>query len=145
MSVDGRRHIRVINDHAFIDDIIERTVTDFNAARTTVSVEGGSYRVLFSPETVAALTQPIKVSISGSSIEKKTSRWLESMGQAVLDPRITITDDPSIDYAVSSSAFDGEGTPTQKRHILEAGVLKGFIHSLATAAACYEPKCEARD
>jgi PmbA protein len=32
--------------------------------------------------------------------------------------------------------YDGEGTVTQKRPIVEAGVLRGFVHTLSTAHKC---------
>ncbi|NUQ34499.1 MAG: TldD/PmbA family protein [Planctomycetaceae bacterium] len=118
-----------------VDDLIATAVDDFRSARTTRQIESGQYRVLFTPEAVSDLLKPVLSSINGSNVEKGVSRWKDSIGKRVLDPRVSIIDDPADPRGISSSTFDGEGTPTQVRRLIDAGTLTGFVHTRATAAA----------
>jgi len=63
----------------------------------------------------------------GSIIEGK-------IGQRLASDCLTIVDDGTIPGSWGSYAYDSEGTPSQKRVIVESGVLKGYMHSLETAA-----------
>ncbi len=109
---------------------------DYNVARKVVPVEKGSYRVLFAPTAVCDLLMPIAVSVNGQNIARKTSRFVESMGEELFDKRLTIEDDPHRPDSPAGGLYDGEGVVTQKRPIVEAGVLKGFVHTLSTAHKC---------
>lgn len=106
---------------------------EFRIARKTAPFKTGTYPVLFSPSALSDILMPIGVSINGLNIAKKTSRFVESLGEKLFDERLTITDDPFDPQGPGGSQFDGEGMPTQKRAIIEKGVLKGFVHSLSTA------------
>lgn len=109
-------------------------------ARKVVPFAPGSYPVLFSPAAFSDILTPIGVSINGINIAKKTSSFVESMGKQLFDERLTLTDDPAHPEGCASSLYDGEGTVTRKRPIIEKGVLRAFIHTLSTAQECgHEP------
>lgn len=77
--------------------------------------------------------------ISGDSI-------LEGkLGTRVASELITVVDDSTIPLSWGSYAYDSEGTPGQRRVLIENGMLKGFMHSLETAARMgAEPNGSAR-
>lgn len=129
----GRSANRLLSN-ADVDAVVAEAVELFTDARKSAPCPAGKYRVLITPECLDDFLTPIGANINGINVEKKTSRWLESRGQQVFDERITITDDPSLADGIGSSAFDGEGTPTRRNVIIERGVLKSFMHTLATAA-----------
>lgn len=106
---------------------------EFKVARKTAPLKTGTYPVLFAPSALADILMPIAVSINGLNIAKKTSRLVESLGEKLFDERVTITDDPLHPEGPSGSMYDGEGTVTSRRAIIEKGVLRGFVHSLSTA------------
>ncbi len=113
---------------------------DFLLARKNAPVKAGKFRVLFSPDALIDILMPIGVSINGLNIEKKTSRWVDSLGEKLFDERLTLVDDPFHEEGPSGGLYDGEGMCTQKRALIEKGVLKGFLHTLSTAKACgHEP------
>jgi len=56
------------------------------------------------------------------------------LGTKVAAECISIIDDSTIPGSWGSYAYDSEGVPGQKRVLVEKGVLKGFLHSLETAA-----------
>jgi len=62
----------------------------------------------------------------GSIIEGK-------MGQKIGAECVTIVDDGTVPGSWGSYAYDSEGTPSQRRVIVEKGMLKGYMHSLETA------------
>jgi PmbA protein len=118
---------------------------EFNAARKVVPLPAGSYPVLFAPQAFCDLLMPINVSADGQNIARKTSRFVDALGEKLFDERLTLTDDPHLADGPGSGAFDGEGVPTRERAIVEKGVLRGFVHTLATAAKCgHEPTGNAR-
>ena len=54
-------------------------------------------------------------------------------GTRVAPDIVTVIDDPTIDRAYGSFAYDSEGTPAKRHVLIEKGILKGFLHSLETA------------
>ncbi|MCA8939838.1 MAG: TldD/PmbA family protein, partial [Planctomycetes bacterium] len=126
---------RVLTE-ADIDEVVERAASDFLAARKSAEVKEGSYRVLLSPDALSDALTPVTVCANGLNIEKKISRWVDSLGEKVFGDNISIWDDPQTKDGPSTSLYDGEGVPTQRRPIIEKGVLKSFAHSRLTAARC---------
>ena len=108
----------------------------FKVARKVMPLKKGTYRVLFAPTAVCDLLMPISASVNGVNIQRKTSRFVESLGENLFDARLTLHDDPHFAGSPGHSLFDGEGIATQRRAIVEAGTLKGFIHTLSTAHRC---------
>ena len=55
------------------------------------------------------------------------------MNQKIATKLLSIIDDGIMAKGLSSKPFDGEGVPTQKRIILDKGVLKGFLYNTIVA------------
>lgn len=125
------------------DKILEEArlaAEEFQIARNTVPFERGKYPVLFTPDALGDILMPIGVSVNGNNIEKKTSRFVDAMGEQLFDERLTLMDDPFHEQGPAGGLYDGEGVPTQRRAIIEKGVLNGFVHTLKTAKRCgHEP------
>lgn len=64
--------------------------------------------------------------IDGENVKYGRSLWKDSLGQDVASKCLNITDDPTA-RAPLSCVFDDEGTPTERRPIIEGGVLRSFI------------------
>jgi TldD protein len=56
------------------------------------------------------------------------------LGTPVASELVTVVDDATIERSWGSYRYDSEGTPGRRRVLIENGVLKGFMHSLETAA-----------
>lgn len=126
---------RVIDDSEILSKARE-AAEEFKMARTLLPFGKGKYRVLFSPQTVTDLLIPLAVGLNGMNIARKTSRFVDSLGEQVIDKRISLQDDPFQRDSSYGAVYDGEGVPTQKRAIIDSGVLKGFFHTLSTAQKC---------
>ena len=89
--------------------------------------------VLFDPRVSGGLLRHLSSAISGGAIARGTSFLKDSMGKPVMASGITVIDDPHRPRGFRSSAFDGEGLPTQRRAIVENGVLTTWILDLRSA------------
>jgi PmbA protein len=71
--------------------------------------------------------------ISGSSLYRKSSFLLDSLGKQIASPLLNIEELPHIKKGVASSVFDSEGVATKPRKLLENGVLQGYVLSSYSA------------
>jgi PmbA protein len=83
--------------------------------------------VVFDPDVARSLVGSLAGCIVGGALWRKSSYLLEREGTAVASPLVTIIDDPLIVRGPGSRPFDGEGLPSRRNSIVEAGVLKGFL------------------
>ena len=134
LTIYDYKQSRKLLDKTDVEKLVRDVADEFSIARNPAPFQAGTCRVLFHPDAVGDLLMPAAVAINGVNIEEKTSRWVEARGSQVLDKRITIWDDPAHEEAPSQSGYDGEGTPTQRRALIDQGVLTGFVHSRSTAA-----------
>jgi PmbA protein len=101
----------------------ERTVRRLNARKiSTMQVP-----VLFEAPIAASLLGHFVGAVSGSSLYRKSSFLLDQLGHQVFSSNIHIEDVPDIRKGLASGAFDGEGVKTQRRTIVENGVLQGYF------------------
>jgi len=101
----------------------ERTVRRLNARKlATMQVP-----VLFEAPIAASLLGHFVGAVSGSSLYRKSSFLLDQLGKQVFSSIIHIEDVPDIRKGLASGAFDGEGVKTQRRTIVENGVLNGYF------------------
>jgi PmbA protein len=96
-------------------------------------VKSGTMPVVFDPRVGGSLVGHLLGAITGSAIARRTSFLLESLGEQLFDSGLSIIDDPLRMRGLSSRAFDGEGLPTQRRAIIENGVLTGWMMESASA------------
>jgi PmbA protein len=75
----------------------------------------------------------IAMGVNGKAEQKKTTPLLGRLGEKMLDPRITITDDPLLPLGLSSAPFDDEGVCGARLDLFRRGVFKSFIYDLQTA------------
>ena len=83
--------------------------------------------VLFEAPIAASLIGHFVGAVSGSSLYRKSSFLLDQLGKQIFSPNIHIEDVPDIPRGLGSSAFDDEGVKTQRRAIVEEGVLQGYF------------------
>ena len=110
------------------------------AAERTVShlgyqpIETGVYRVCFTPEAFLSLLGAFSSMFSARAVLDGVSLSnRDSIGDSLAVPYLSLYDDGLHPGHLSAAPFDGEGTPTQKLCLIEAGKLRNFLHSEATA------------
>jgi PmbA protein len=71
---------------------------------------------------------------SADNVQKGRSLFAGKIGQRVASDGVTIVDDARLAGGGRSAPFDGEGIATQRRTLVERGTLRGYLHSIKTAA-----------
>ena len=125
-------------DYEYTHSRDAKTLDDFSAvakcaAEYTVqklgaqSISTGKMPVIFSQRMVAGLWGELLAAINGTNLYRDASFLKDTVGKAILNKCVTIVEDPYIKRGWASSYFDKEGVATQKRDLVKAGVLQGYI------------------
>jgi PmbA protein len=83
--------------------------------------------VIFDPDTAASLVRAIAGAASGPSLYRRASFLLDRLGTRVAAPAVTIVDDGSLEAALGSRPFDGEGLATRRTAVVQEGVLASYL------------------
>lgn len=116
-----------------IDQICHPIKENFQLCQKSSSIKSGNYKVLFTPKGFKTLISILTSALNGKSVQKGISPLSEKLGDPLLDERISLIDDGTIEQGLSSAPFDGEGTPVQKNVLFDKGILKSFIYDKQTA------------
>ncbi len=115
-----------------VEEAAERTIAHLDYA----PISTGRYVCVFSPEAFLDLIGAFsgmfnaRAVLDGVSLSRR-----DSLGESLAVPFLSIHDNGLHPGNIGATAFDGEGTPTQRLALLEGGVLRNFLHSEATARA----------
>ena len=83
--------------------------------------------VVFDPDAARALVRLVFSVVSGGAIYRKASYLCGREGTEVASKLVTISDEPHIVRGPGSRGYDGEGLPTRRNVIVEAGALKTYL------------------
>ncbi|WP_417720375.1 TldD/PmbA family protein [Salipiger sp.] len=93
----------------------------------------GAYPVLFDERIASSLIGHMMAAINGTAVARGAS-WLRgAVGEQVLPDGLSLIEDPHRPRASGSRPFDAEGLATQRRAVIENGILTGYTLDLATA------------
>ncbi len=146
LAVDGsKRHRgrRRISGHMgfelFEDDIPEQVghqaaeeavtmlrAVDAPAGQMPVVVSNGWGGVLFH--------EAVGHGLEADGIQRGTSFYTGKIGQRVGSELVTLVDDATVPNLRGSFNVDDEGTPSQKKVLIEKGVLRGYMYDILTAS-----------
>jgi PmbA protein len=70
---------------------------------------------------------------NAESIQRKRSYLVDKLGKRIGSEDLSVSDEPRIEWAVGSTAFDGEGTAAAKKKIIDRGRLVSYLHDSYTA------------
>jgi PmbA protein len=98
------------------------------------AIATGKYPVVFSAEAFLSLLDAFSNMFNAQSVlDNRSLSTVETLGTAIASPLLSVYDDALHPDNISAETFDGEGTPTRRLPIIEAGVLTNFLHSAGTA------------
>ncbi|NMF90161.1 metalloprotease PmbA [Aromatoleum petrolei] len=89
--------------------------------------------VLFDATLAVSLIGNFVYAVSGGSLYRKSSFLLDSLGQPVFSPLVSISERPHLPKAFGSSPFDSDGVATHDREVVTDGVLQGYFLSTYSA------------
>ena len=100
--------------------------------------QGESFRgpIVLSPDAVLEFLLPtLTGAMCADTVRKGRSPLASKVGQLVASPLLTLWEDGRLPGGPSSSAFDREGMPVQRRQLVTSGVLNGFLYNHYEARA----------
>ena len=115
-------------------DFIDPVKVGVHAARQAVTMAGAGY--------CPAGVMPVAIengfggvifheacghSLEASSVAYGASQFAGKLGQSIANPKVTAIDDGTIPGAWGSINIDDEGTPAQRKVLIEKGVLKTYM------------------
>ncbi|HIG78917.1 MAG TPA: metalloprotease PmbA [Cycloclasticus sp.] len=107
----------------------ERTVNRLGAR----SLSTRKCPVMFAADVSGGLIGHFISAIRGGNLYRKSTFLLDSLGSQVFPDFIDIYEQPLLSQAMGSASYDSEGVATSQRHIVEAGVVQGYVLSSYSA------------
>lgn len=97
---------------------------------------GGPHTVVLNPAMAGVFIHEAFGHLSEADFlyENEKMKSLMHVGRKMGVPELNVVDDGSVGALLGTQAYDDEGTPTGKTHLIKNGVLAGHLHSLETAA-----------
>ncbi|MSO75830.1 MAG: TldD/PmbA family protein [Alphaproteobacteria bacterium] len=89
--------------------------------------------VVYEQRLAGGLIRNLAGAINGAAIARGTSFLKDKLGTRILPVGVTVIDDPLRARGLASKPFDGEGLATQRRHVVEDGVLTTWFLDLRSA------------
>ena len=105
----------------------------FRMAENIAPIQSGDMPVIFAPVGMGVLGLTLVLGLNGKNVLFGASPLAGKLGERIADQRFSLADNPLIDYASSSSKYDGEGIPHQVTPLIENGVVRNFLYDLDTA------------
>ncbi len=87
--------------------------------------------VIVDPDVAGSFIGGIVQALNGERVLQRASFLGALLGQRIASELFSLTDDGTRAKGLASAPFDGEGVPTQKRALVEKGVLKSFVYNTA--------------
>jgi PmbA protein len=88
--------------------------------------ETAAMTVMIDNRAVGRILNVLGAALQGGNIQQKRSFLEGKLGQQVVSPLVSITDDPLVPKGFGSRKFDNEGIAAKPRPIIENGVLKSY-------------------
>lgn len=90
--------------------------------------------VIFENRLAAQVISPFVQAMAGTAITRGVSFLKDRLGQQVLSDAVTLIDDPFRPRGLGSTPFDDEGVAVERRELISAGVINGWMLNTASAA-----------
>jgi PmbA protein len=83
--------------------------------------------VIFDPMTASSLVGQLASCVNGYSVYRQTSFLAGRLGDSIAASSITVLDDGRRPGGLGSKPFDGEGLPTRRTTVVDAGTLTSYL------------------
>ncbi len=113
-----------------IGDTAARRTLDRMAPRRPKT---GAYPVIYDERVSSSLIGHLIMAANGGQIARGASWLMGALGEELLPSSLSLIEDPLKPRRGSTRPFDAEGLPTQRRAVIENGVLTGWTLDLANA------------
>lgn len=118
-----------------VTEVVDEAVGDALSKIGAGFVDSGKYNVIISGNQMRSLLSVFSNAFSAKAVMDGMSRLKGLEGEKIAADIVTITDDPQRDGNAAGTNFDAEGVATHRKSVVDAGVLKTFLHNRETALA----------
>lgn len=117
-------------DYNYLSDIL---IDRISRAINLEKLSSGVYPVILPPAAAARFLGIIASGLNAQAVWKGVSPLAGKTGEKVFSDSLTLIDDPQIEGSPYTIPFDGEGVNPLRRHLIDKGVVNGFIADLKYA------------
>jgi PmbA protein len=89
--------------------------------------------VILDPWAAASFLGVLARALSAEEVRKGRSLLANLVGERLASDAVTLVDDGRLPDGPAAAPVDDEGVPTSRTEIIDAGVLRGFLHNTGTA------------
>jgi PmbA protein len=100
-----------------------RTLLRLNARRVPTQ----RVPIVFAPEVARTLLGHIFEAVNGDAVWRGASFLAGKLGEAIAASSLTVVNDGTLPGGFGTAPFDGEGLPTRRTVVIEAGELKSYL------------------
>jgi PmbA protein len=90
-------------------------------------IKSGKYPMLVDNMNSGRLLSPLISAMNGEALAQKNSFLTDMLGKKITSDKLTLTDEPHLPKARGARLFDSEGVATQRRTVIENGVLQTYF------------------
>jgi len=126
---------RIVKDFSALDykAMAKEAVDDAISQLGARPVKSGNYPVIIRNDTFADILEAFSSVLYADSVQKGLSLLKGKIGEEVANSKFTLVDDPFIEEGFNVCSFDGEGTATRVKKIIDRGVLTTYLYNWKTA------------
>jgi len=125
---------RFFTDLVSLEEVADEAARSAYEALDPRMVRTQRAAVVFHPDVARSLLGGIIGAINGERVLQGASFLADSVGEKIATDLLTVIDDGTRARGMGSAPFDGEGVPTQRRTVIDGGVLQGFMYNTAVAS-----------
>ena len=93
----------------------------------------GRLPILLDPFATASFLGVLAGALTAEAVQKGRSLFAGRLGEEIGPTHLSLIDDGYLIDAPATAPWDGEGVPTQRTPLIEAGVLRQWLHNTYTA------------
>ena len=123
------RSLRELKIRSAAAEAVERA-TRLLGGRTPASAR---LPIVFDPFVTASFLGVVAGGLTAEAVQRGRSLFAGKVGQQLAPDFVDLIDDGRLIDGPAAAPWDGEGTPTQRTVLLEAGVLQGYLYHVASA------------
>jgi PmbA protein len=116
-----------------LTEIAAKAATNATEMLDPLPVETQQASVIFTPDIAPGLLGGLIGAIMGERVNQGASFLKDSLDKKVAADLLSLVDDGTLPKGLGSAPFDGEGVTTQRRILINEGILKGFIYNTISA------------
>ncbi|NLX61188.1 MAG: TldD/PmbA family protein [Tissierellia bacterium] len=96
-------------------------------------VKSGDYPVIIRNDVFAEILSAFSSVLYADSVQKGLSLLEGKINEKIANSKFTLIDDPFIEEGFNTCSFDGEGTATKVKKIIDKGILKTYLYNWKSA------------